>query len=79
MRPTISTRGSEAAGPSWLPGRANTSTDPEHVARCEQLLRPWVNMSLDTVIAIDPQIITDIRTVAANNQFGLTRNIWTPG
>jgi hypothetical protein len=41
-------------------GVATTLTDPEKIARYERLLHPWVN-AVDTVIAIDPQIVTGIR------------------
>jgi len=41
-------------------GVATTLTDPEQVARYERLLHPWVNTA-DTVIAIDPHIVTGIR------------------
>jgi hypothetical protein len=42
-------------------GLATTVTDPEQIARYERLLHPWVNMAMDTVIAIEPEIITGIR------------------
>lgn len=45
-------------------GLATTVTDPHKVARYEQLLRPWVNKVMDTVIAIDPEIVTGIRIIA---------------
>jgi len=45
-------------------GMATTITDPGHIARYEQLLRPWVNKVMDTVIAIEPEIVTGIRFVA---------------
>jgi len=44
-------------------GLATTITDPEQVARYERLLHPWVNMAMDTVIAIDPGIVTGLRIV----------------
>jgi hypothetical protein len=34
--------------------------DPGQVSRYEQLLQPWVNHA-DTVIAIEPEIITGLR------------------
>ncbi|KLO46471.1 hypothetical protein ABW17_03990 [Mycobacterium nebraskense] len=46
-------------------GWATTITDPRQVARYEQLLHPWVNMTMDTMIAIQPEIITGIRIVDA--------------
>lgn len=45
-------------------GLATTITDPDHVARYEQLLQPWVNMAMDTVIAIEPRVVTGIRIVS---------------
>jgi Pyridoxamine 5'-phosphate oxidase len=45
-------------------GRAYTVTDPEQVLRYEQLLDPWVNYA-DTVIAIEPGIVTGFHIVAA--------------
>jgi len=44
-------------------GHARTLTDPDGVARYEQLLKPWVNHA-DTVIVIEPEIITGLRIVA---------------
>jgi hypothetical protein len=44
-------------------GWATTVTDPEQVARYEQLLHPWVNTA-DTVIAIEPGTVTGIRIAA---------------
>ncbi len=41
-------------------GRAYTITDPDEVARYEQLLQPWVNHA-DTVVAVEPTIITGLR------------------
>jgi len=45
-------------------GLATTVSDPGQVDRYEQLLRPWVNKVMDTVIAIEPEIVTGIRIVA---------------
>jgi hypothetical protein len=45
-------------------GLATTVSDPDQVARYEQLLHPWVNKVMDTVIAIEPEIVTGIRIVA---------------
>lgn len=47
-------------------GRATPITDPDEIARYEQLLRPWVNNVMDTVIAIEPEIVTGMRIVADN-------------
>jgi Pyridoxamine 5'-phosphate oxidase len=44
-------------------GRAHTLTDPDLVLRYEQLLHPWVNHA-DTVVAIEPEIITGFRIIA---------------
>lgn len=44
-------------------GRAYTLTDSAQVLRYEQLLQPWVNHA-DTVIAIQPEIISGIRITA---------------
>ncbi|WP_407688232.1 pyridoxamine 5'-phosphate oxidase family protein [Mycobacterium sp. HUMS_1102779] len=41
-------------------GHARTVTDPDLVARYEQLLHPWVNHA-DTVVAIEPEIVTGLR------------------
>ncbi|WP_396912249.1 pyridoxamine 5'-phosphate oxidase family protein [Mycolicibacterium sp.] len=46
-------------------GLATTITDPDDIARYEQLLHPWVNKVMDTIVAIDPEIITGVRIVAA--------------
>ena len=42
-------------------GVARTVTDPERLTRCEGLLHPWVNSAMDTVIAIEPGIVTGIQ------------------
>ncbi len=44
-------------------GPAHTLTDPDDVARYEQLLRPWINQA-DSVIAIEPAIVTGLRITA---------------
>lgn len=49
-------------------GLATTITDTDQIARYEQLLQPWVNMAMDTVIAIKPEIVTGIRIVDDNTQ-----------
>jgi Pyridoxamine 5'-phosphate oxidase len=48
-------------------GLAKTVTDPDHIARYEQLLQPWVN-TVDTVVAIEPHIVTGIRIAASRHQ-----------
>ena len=44
-------------------GWATTITDPERIARYELLLHPWVNMTMDTMIAIQPELVTGIRII----------------
>lgn len=44
-------------------GRASTVADPDEVSRYERLLHPWVNQA-DTVIAIEPTIVTGFRILA---------------
>jgi len=43
-----------------ITGRAYTITDPDEILRYEQLLHPWINHA-DTVVAIEPQIISGFR------------------
>ncbi|CKW15885.1 Pyridoxamine 5'-phosphate oxidase [Mycobacterium tuberculosis] len=45
-------------------GLATEVSDPEQVARYQRLLHPWGNMAMDTVVAIEPEIVTGIRIVA---------------
>lgn len=45
-------------------GQAHTITDPEQVSRYERLLHPWVNHA-DTVVAIEPGIVSGLRIIAA--------------
>jgi Pyridoxamine 5'-phosphate oxidase len=45
-------------------GPAITITDPDQIARYEQLLQPWVNMTMDTVIAIESEIVTGVHIVS---------------
>jgi nitroimidazol reductase NimA-like FMN-containing flavoprotein (pyridoxamine 5'-phosphate oxidase superfamily) len=44
-------------------GYAAAVTDPEEIARLEGLLTPWVDMSTDMVIRIQPEIVTGFRLV----------------
>ncbi|WP_040786524.1 pyridoxamine 5'-phosphate oxidase family protein [Nocardia pneumoniae] len=44
-------------------GLAHTITDPDRIARYEQLLHPWVDKVMDTVIAIEPTIVAGIRLI----------------
>ena len=46
-----------------ITGHAYTVTDPDRVLRYEQLLHPWINHA-DTVVAIEPEIITGFRIAA---------------
>ena len=47
-----------------ITGRAHTLTDPDEVARYERLLHPWVNEA-DTVVAIEPDIVTGVRLIGS--------------
>jgi hypothetical protein len=51
-------------------GTAHPVTDPERIARYEQLLRPWANQVMDTVLGIRPEIITGYRLVDAEDPAG---------
>ncbi|UAK35883.1 pyridoxamine 5'-phosphate oxidase family protein [Nocardia asteroides] len=44
-------------------GLARTVTDPERVVRYTSLLRPWAEGGMDTVVAIEPTIVTGFRLV----------------
>ena len=43
-------------------GRARTVTDPDQVSRYQQLFQPWVDHA-DTVVAIEPEIVTGRRVI----------------
>lgn len=45
-------------------GFARTLTDPAEVARLSAALRPWADMTMDTVVVIEPQLVTGYRLVA---------------
>ena len=45
-------------------GHARTVNDPDEVWRYEQLLHPWVNRA-DTVLAIEPVVVSAFRIVAS--------------
>ncbi|MVU78309.1 pyridoxamine 5'-phosphate oxidase family protein [Nocardia sp. ET3-3] len=45
-------------------GIARTVTDPERIARYEQRLRPWVDGAMDSIVAIEPTLVTGLRLVA---------------
>lgn len=64
-KPTTLIRGVGRGGWSVVvTGLATEVSDPEQVARYQRLLHPWVNMAMDTVVAIEPEIVTGIRIVA---------------
>ncbi|MEV6097387.1 pyridoxamine 5'-phosphate oxidase family protein [Nocardia sp. NPDC051981] len=44
-------------------GLARTITAPELVARYDALVRPWVDGVMDTIVAIEPTLVTGIRLV----------------
>jgi len=44
-------------------GLAHTVTDPTRIARYERLLHPWVDGIMDTVIEIEPAMVSGIRLV----------------
>ncbi|WP_330180136.1 pyridoxamine 5'-phosphate oxidase family protein [Nocardia sp. NBC_01503] len=44
-------------------GIARPVTDPERVERYERLLRPWVEGSMDSIVAIEPTLVSGIRLV----------------
>ncbi|MFF0455769.1 pyridoxamine 5'-phosphate oxidase family protein [Nocardia africana] len=46
-------------------GLARPVADPYRVARYERLLRPWIAATMDTVVEIEPTIVTGIRLVGA--------------
>lgn len=45
-------------------GYAVPVTDPAEVTRLEAALTPWVSMTMDTILAVTPQIITGYRLTA---------------
>ncbi|RUP26243.1 MAG: pyridoxamine 5'-phosphate oxidase family protein [Mycolicibacterium sp.] len=47
-------------------GSAQTVTDPDEIARYENVLQPWVNHA-DSVIAIEPQVVTGFRVSAESD------------
>jgi Pyridoxamine 5'-phosphate oxidase len=46
-------------------GIAHPVTDPAQITRFEQTLTPWVDMTMDTVLRIRPEIISGFRLVDA--------------
>ncbi|MEU6562731.1 pyridoxamine 5'-phosphate oxidase family protein [Nocardia nova] len=49
-------------------GFATTITDPERIARYERLLHPWADAAMDTVVEIEPTIVTGVRLVGTPEQ-----------
>jgi nitroimidazol reductase NimA-like FMN-containing flavoprotein (pyridoxamine 5'-phosphate oxidase superfamily) len=49
-------------------GLARTVTDPARVARYQELVHPWIDKVMDTVIAIESSIVTGVRLVGAEEQ-----------
>ncbi|MEV0414922.1 pyridoxamine 5'-phosphate oxidase family protein [Streptomyces sp. NPDC050448] len=47
-------------------GYAHLVTEPEELARCRELLNPWVNQTMDYALRIRPDLITGLRLTAAN-------------
>ncbi|MBX6354957.1 MAG: pyridoxamine 5'-phosphate oxidase family protein [Micromonosporaceae bacterium] len=47
-------------------GYASPVTAPDQIARYEAALIPWVDMTMDTVLRIRPQIVTGFRLVATD-------------
>ncbi|MRH87622.1 pyridoxamine 5'-phosphate oxidase family protein [Nocardia sp. SYP-A9097] len=44
-------------------GIARPVTDPELIARYERLLRPWVDGAMDSIVAIEPTLVSGMRLV----------------
>ncbi|NIK59119.1 pyridoxamine 5'-phosphate oxidase family protein [Kribbella shirazensis] len=44
-------------------GTARTVDDPDRVARLERTLHPWVDQPMNTIIAIDTELVTGVRFV----------------
>lgn len=44
-------------------GIARPVIDPERIERYERLLRPWVDGAMDTVVAIEPTLVTGVRLI----------------
>lgn len=45
-------------------GIARPVTDTERVARYEAMLQPWVDGMMDSIVAIEPTLVTGVRLVA---------------
>ncbi|CAM5610545.1 MULTISPECIES: pyridoxamine 5'-phosphate oxidase family protein [Streptomyces] len=48
-------------------GYARLVTDPEDLARCLALVRPWVDQAMDQAVRIRPDLVTGIRLTAADD------------
>ncbi|GAB0102712.1 pyridoxamine 5'-phosphate oxidase family protein [Nocardia sp. JMUB6875] len=44
-------------------GIARTVTDPMRVARYNRLVRPWIDGLMDTIVAVEPTLVTGVRLV----------------
>ncbi len=44
-------------------GIARTVTDPMQIARYNRVLRPWIDGLMDTIVAIEPTLVTGVRLV----------------
>ncbi|MEC3917888.1 pyridoxamine 5'-phosphate oxidase family protein [Nocardia sp. CDC160] len=44
-------------------GIARTVTDPMRVARYDRQVRPWIDGLMDTIVAIEPTLVTGVRLV----------------
>ncbi|MGV9237309.1 pyridoxamine 5'-phosphate oxidase family protein [Streptomyces nigra] len=48
-------------------GYARLVTDPEDLARCRRLVRPWVDQVMDQAVRIRPDLVTGILLTAAGH------------
>ncbi|APA98466.1 pyridoxamine 5'-phosphate oxidase family protein [Nocardia seriolae] len=44
-------------------GIARTVTDPRELARYDAMLQPWIDGVMDTIVAIEPTLVTGVRLV----------------
>ena len=51
-------------------GYAQLVTDPRELARYQELLRPWVEQTMDYAVRIRPDLITGIRLTATDEPAG---------
>lgn len=47
-----------------MTGYARPVTDPEDLARCRTLVRPWVDQAMDQAARIRPDLVTGIMLTA---------------